>query len=102
MLHVVAVIKAKEGKRDAIISLAKNNLASVRAEDGCIEYGLVVDADFGSFQSELGPDTFLVIEKWRDSAALKAHATAPHMISYGQQIKDWIESRAIHILESVN
>jgi quinol monooxygenase YgiN len=50
----------------------------------------------------LGPDTFLVIEKWRDSTALKAHATAPHMISYGQQIKDWIESRAIHILESVN
>ncbi len=101
MLHVIAVIEAKAGKRDAILSAAKNNLSSVRAEDGCIEYGLVVDADFGFFQTEMGPDTFLVIEKWRDSTALKAHASAPHMISYGQQIKDWIESRTIHVLDPV-
>ena len=51
MLHVIAVIKAKAGKRDAILSAAKNNLSSVRAEDGCIEYGLVVDADFGFFSN---------------------------------------------------
>ena len=100
MIHVVAVIKAKTGKRNAILSAAENNLASVLAESGCIEYSLVFDADFGAFQTELGPDTFLVIEKWRDAAALKAHTSAPHMVRNSQKTKDWIESRVIHVLKS--
>lgn len=99
MIHVVAVIKAKPGKRDAILFAAQNNLEAVRHEEGCVEYVLVVDAKFGFFQTDLGSDTFLVIEKWRDAAALKAHAVAPHMVSYGKKIKDWIESRVIHVLE---
>ncbi len=101
MIHVVAVIQAKPGKRDAVLLAAEDNLKAVREEDGCIEYVLVVDAKFGSFQSELGLDTFLVIEKWRDAAALQAHAVAPHMASYSKKIKHWIESRVIHVLEPV-
>ena len=101
MIHVVAIIKAKLGKRDAILSVARENVTTVRQEAGCIEYILVVDAEFGAFQTEFGEDTFLVIEKWRDEAALKAHAEAPHMLSYGQKIKDWIESRVIHVLDPV-
>ncbi|MDA0237359.1 MAG: putative quinol monooxygenase [Proteobacteria bacterium] len=101
MIHVVAVIKAKSGKRDAILSVAKENVTTVRQEDGCIEYILVVDAEFGAFQTKFGEDTFLVIEKWRDEDALKAHAAAPHMVSYAKNVKDWIESRVIHILDPV-
>jgi quinol monooxygenase YgiN len=73
----------------------------VRAEDGCIEYGPAVDADgLGSFQTKFGPDTFVVIEKWRDADALKAHAGAPHMAAYAAKVKDWIASRVIHVLSS--
>jgi quinol monooxygenase YgiN len=99
MIHVVAIIKAKLGKRDAILSVARENVTTVRQEDGCVEYILVVDAEFGAFQTKFGEDTFLVIEKWRDEAALKAHAVAPHMLSYGQKVKDWIESRVIRVLD---
>lgn len=100
MIHVVAVITAKPGQREKILDAARDNLAAVRAENGCIEYGPVVDAEFGSFQTPLGPDTFVVIEKWQDAEALKAHAAAPHMAAYAKKVKDLIADRKIHILSA--
>jgi len=38
------------------------------------------------------------VEKWRDAAALKAHAAAPHMAAYGAKTKELLASRVIHIL----
>ena len=99
MVHVIAVITAKPGQRDAILKEARANLAAVRAEKGCIEYGPVVDAEPApSFQTKLGPDTFMVVEKWSDMEALKAHAAAPHMAAYAAKVKDLIAKRTIHIL----
>ena len=99
MVHVVALITAKPGKREEILKHARANLAAVRAEKGCIEYGPVVDADNAlPFQTKLGPDTFMVVEKWESMDALKAHAAAPHMAAYGAKVKDLLASRVIHIL----
>jgi len=99
MVHVIAVITAKPGKRDAILAEARANLANVRAEKGCIEYGPAVDADPAlGFQTKLGPDTFMVVEKWESMDALKAHAAAPHMAAYAAKVKDHIATRTIHIL----
>jgi len=101
MINVIAVITAKPGQRDAVLAAFRENIPAVLAEDGCIEYGPAVDADgFGSFQTKFGDDTFVVIEKWRDAAALAAHAKAPHMASYAAKTKDLIASRTIHILSS--
>ena len=70
-------------------------------ENGCIEYGPVIDAEgFGSFQAEIGADTFMVIEKWESAEALKTHAAAPHMAAYAAKVKDMLASRVIHILQS--
>lgn len=99
MIHVVAVITAKPGMRDSILAAYRGNVAAVRAEPGCIEYGAAVDVEDGpKFQTRYGPDTFLVIEKWASMDALKAHAAAPHMAAYAAKTKDLIASRAIHIL----
>jgi len=99
MIHVLAVITAKPGKRDAILAALRANMPAVHAEKGCIEYGPAVDADgFGSLQTKLGPDTFVVIEKWETAEDLKAHAAAPHMAAYGAKVKDLIASRVIHVL----
>src|SRR5918998_4976474 len=99
MIHVVAIITAKPGQREKILEAARANLAAVRAEDGCIEYEPTVDAEgLGGFQTKFGPDTFVFIEKWRDAAALKAHAAAPHMATYAGKVKDLIASRVIHVL----
>ena len=100
MIHVIAVITAKPGLREKILEHARANLAAVRAEKGCIEYGQVVDADPAlPFQTKLGPDGFMVVEKWESMDALKAHAAAPHMKDYAGKTKDLIADRKIHILQ---
>jgi quinol monooxygenase YgiN len=99
MVHVVAVITAKPGKREEILGQFRANVPAVRAEKGCIEYGAAIDADPAlPFQTKWGPDTFLVIEKWESMDALRAHAAAPHMAAYAGRVKDHIATRVIHIL----
>jgi quinol monooxygenase YgiN len=99
MIHVVAVITAKPGKREEILRHFRTNVPAVRAEQGCIEYGAAIDAENAlPIQTPWGADTFLVIEKWDSIDALKAHAAAPHMAAYGAKTKDLIARRVIHIL----
>ena len=99
MIYVLAIITAKPGQRENMLEAARANIPAVQAEDGCIEYGLTVDAEgLGSFQTKFGPDTFVFIEKWRDAQALKAHAAAPHMAAYAGKVKDMVASRVIHVL----
>src|ERR1700741_4320828 len=99
MIHVIAIITAKPGQRETILAAAKANIPAVKAEAGCIEYAPAVDAEgLGSFQTKFGPDTFVFVEKWRDAAALQAHAAAPHMATYAGKVKDLIASRVIHVL----
>jgi quinol monooxygenase YgiN len=101
MIHVLAVITAKSGMRESILQHFNANVPAVRAEAGCIEYAAAVDADPGlSFQAKFGPDTFVVVEKWADLDALKAHAAAPHMAAYAAKTKDLVADRLIHILRS--
>ena len=99
LVHVMAVITAKPGMRDYLLSLFSANVPSVHAEVGCIEYGAAVDTEgVGKFQTRFGDDTFVVVEKWESLDALMAHATAPHMAAYGAKTKDMIASREIHVL----
>ena len=103
MIHVIAVITAKPGKREEILRHFRANVPNVRAEEGCIEYGAAVDAENAlPIQTKWGADTFLVIEKWESMDALKAHAAAPHMAAYGASTKPLIASRVIHILSPVD
>ena len=99
MVHVIAIITAKPGRREEVLRHFRANVPNVRAERGCIEYGAAVDADPAlPVQTKYGPDTFVVVEKWDDMDALKAHAAAPHMAAYGAKTKELLASRVIHIL----
>jgi quinol monooxygenase YgiN len=84
--------------RDAILAAFHAKLPAVHAEQGCIEYGPATDAEgFGPLQTKLGPDIFVVIEKWDSTDALKAHAL-PHMVAYGAKTREMIASWVIHVL----
>lgn len=99
MIHVLALVTAKPGQREAILKEFRANMPAVHKEQGCIEYAPAVDAEgFGGFQTKFGPDTFVVIEKWASPEALKAHAAAPHMAAYAAKTKEMIASRVIHVL----
>jgi quinol monooxygenase YgiN len=99
MIHVIAVITAKPGQRAAVLDAFRANAPAVRAEKGCIEYGAAIDAEPAPpAQAKYGADSFVVIEKWENLEALKAHAAAPHMQAYGAKTKELLASRVIHIL----
>lgn len=102
MIHVVAIITAKPGMRGRVLDAYTANVPAVRAEDGCIEYGATIDSDPAvGFQTRVGDDTFVVVEKWESLAALEAHAKAPHMAAYGAKVKDMLAGRVVHVLSPV-
>jgi quinol monooxygenase YgiN len=99
MIHVVAVVTAKPGLRDAVLAAFRDNMPAVHAEAGCIEYQPAIDApDMGRIQTKIGEDSFMVLEKWESLDALKAHGATPHMVAYGAATKDMLVSRVIHVL----
>lgn len=99
IVHVIAVITARPGRRAELLEAFQANVPNVHAEEGCIEYVATVDAEgAGDVQTRFGPDTFVVVEKWASMDALKAHAAAPHMAAYAAKTKDLIASRVIHVL----
>jgi quinol monooxygenase YgiN len=99
IVHVLAIITAKPGRRAELLEVFQANVPNVHAEDGCIEYVATIDAEgVGEVQTRFGEDTFVVVEKWASLDALKAHAAAPHMAAYAAKTKDLIASRVIHVL----
>lgn len=99
MIHVIALITTKPGQREAVLAAFRANVPAVHAEKGCIEYAPAIDTpNMGKMQTQLGTDTFMVIEKWATPADLAAHAAAPHMAAYSAKVKDQVVGRVIHIL----
>ena len=100
MIHVLAIITAKPGRRAEVLRHFAANRPTVLAEAGCIEYGAATDLE-NMGTAAFGPDAFVVIEKWESADHLKAHAAAPHMKDYGAKTKDLLASRVIHVLSPV-
>lgn len=102
MIHVIASITTVAGKRAEVLDAFLANVPAVLAEQGCIEYQPVVDSkDPVDFRSDLGADTFIVVEKWETLADLHAHAKSEHMAAYAAKVKDMIADRSVHVLENV-
>ena len=99
MIHVLAVITTKPGLRSQVLEAFHANMPAVHAEKGCVEYAPAIDTPgMGKFQTPIGPDGFMVIEKWATKEDLMAHAAAPHMAAYGAKVKDMLANRVIHVL----
>jgi quinol monooxygenase YgiN len=98
MIHVLAIITTLPGKRDEVLAAFRANMPAVHAEDGCIEYGPVIDAEGGA-GAKFGADTFVVVEKWQSLEHLGAHARSPHMAAYAAKTRDFLANREIHVCQ---
>jgi quinol monooxygenase YgiN len=100
MIHVIATITVQPGKRGALIEAFRALVPLVRREAGCIEYGPAVDFDAGiDRQPPPRENVLVVIEKWENVAALKAHLVIDHMQKFREQsggLMQSVEVRTLH------
>ena len=64
MIHVLASIQVKPGKRNAFLEIFKTNVPNVLQEEGCVEYSPAVDIDAGLPPQVLNENIVTIIEKW--------------------------------------
>ncbi|AYG59955.1 putative quinol monooxygenase [Rhizobium calliandrae] len=95
MIHVVATLAANPGKRDFILEEFKKMRPATLREDGCIQYEPVVDADGGD---KIGPDRFLVIEKWEAPEKLDAHMKSAHLNAFLATVKPALARITVNVL----
>lgn len=71
MYTIIGTVTARPETRDELATLLMAQVAPTRAEAGCINYDLHVDA--------ADPCVFIFYENWTDRAALDAHLAMPHL-----------------------
>lgn len=98
MINVIASIKIKEGKKTEFLDIFKANVPNVLAEKGCIEYVPAVDVETGLAPQQTDANIITILEKWDSLEDLKNHLTAPHMLSYREQVKDLVEQSSFKVL----
>lgn len=80
IISVIAVLKAKPNKRDALKVALQELLLHTRQEPGNVEYQL--------FQLRDIPDIFYVREAWRGQQGLDEHIAQPHFQAFILQINE--------------
>ena len=101
MIHVLASIKVKPGKRDFLIEHLKSNIPNVIKEKGCIEYNSTIDVDYHLDNQTFDENMVTIIEKWENFDSLKKHMYASHMLSYRENVKDLVENTSLKILTNI-
>lgn len=102
MVHVIATVTVKSGKREVLLKALRANVPNVLAEDGCVRYEPTVDTPSGfPNQGALRDDVVVILETWASLEHLKAHLATPHMASYREQVKDLVAApTALQVLAS--
>jgi len=100
MIHVIAAIEVKPGKREAFLAEFRKLIPPVRAEVGCLEYGPAIDLPTNiPGQIPERKDVVTIVEEWKSLDDLRAHLIEPHMNEYRQRVKDIVVGLQLQILE---
>ena len=83
----------KSGMAGPFVKALKDSGAqeSVRAEDGCLQYDYHISCE--------APDTVVLLEQWRDAAALEQHQKQPHMETIRALKADYVTNMKLERFE---
>ncbi|MFD2444956.1 putative quinol monooxygenase [Bacillus sp. CGMCC 1.16607] len=70
MLVLHAYIKVDPARREEYLQHAKEVMKGSKAEAGCNSYHL--------YEDTIEPNTFVMVEEWKDTAALEYHFKTEH------------------------
>jgi quinol monooxygenase YgiN len=68
---IIGNVHGRPEKRDELLALLQSFIGPTRAEDGCIEYQLHVNAE--------DPNAFMFYENWASRAVLEQHIAMPYI-----------------------
>ena len=77
MIAVIAKVPVQAEKKDEALAAVKALLKHVAQEEGTLYYTLNIDKN--------APDTLVIIERYRDMDAFKAHGSTPHFQEFMTQ-----------------
>ena len=84
-IMIVVEFGVKPEHRGAFIELMQNHARLSRAEDGCQQFDVLLPQNDQS--------RVLLVEAWRDQAALDVHAKIPRMAQNQETYGPWLISR---------
>ena len=74
MLTLIAKLPVKEGKMDEALAAFKELIAKVASEEGTVLYSLN--------QDKTNPNVLVVVEQYKDKAALEFHSSTPYFKAF--------------------
>ena len=94
-IHVVATIPVKPETVEDARSVLDTLVAATRREEGVMSYDL--------YESASAPSTFVMVERYRDQAALDEHMSSPHLAAAFAAAEPLLAGEvAIHPLQPVD
>jgi len=83
-LMIVVEFEVKPEHRNAFVELMKGHAQRSRAEDGCQQFDVLL--------AEEDHSRVLLVEAWRDQAALDVHMKLPAMARLRETFAPWVVS----------
>ena len=81
MLVLMVNVKVKQGRRDEFKEIIRVDAESTSSkEEGNFQFNVIQDND--------DPNSFFLYEVYRDQAALEAHRSMPHFLTYREATAD--------------
>ena len=84
-LMIVVEFEVKPEHHDAFVELMKNHARLSRAEDDCQQFDVLLPQN--------DPSRVLMVEAWRDQAALDVRAKVPRLAQNQETYRPWLVSR---------
>lgn len=92
-ITVIARWRVKQGHLDDVLAHVAGLRPASLDEPGCLDYA--------TFRALDTPDTLLLVERYRDAAALEAHRQSPHYRTFVvERILPLLQDRQVELLQA--
>ena len=95
MLGLIAFVPVQEGKVDEAIRMIRELMAKVAGEEGTLSYTLN--------RSNKDPNTLVMMERYKDKAALDFHSSTPHFKEFSSKLPPILAGKPeINVMEEID
>jgi quinol monooxygenase YgiN len=83
MIIVTGTLHARPDAFEQVLALSREHVVRSRAEPGCLEHGVAIDAD--------DPMRLVFFERWADKEAIGTHLKVPASRAFGKTVAGLVD-----------